>query len=221
MIYPDHVVASGKTTAKLVFLFHGYGASGADLIELGHFWAPSLPDATFISPNAPYRCEINPLGYQWFGLQDFDPSNIRSGLEAAAPEVAEFIKDQTKKYGLTLNQVAIAGFSQGAMLALDLMYLLPGIAGVLAYSGAFYKPEKTDFTGPFPPVMLVHGTLDQVVPYVNLSLAEKILTKQGIDVQTVTCHGLAHSIDVQGLHRGLDFLQHAFTKSSPILYMND
>lgn len=220
MIRPDHIVVSGKDTEKLVFLLHGYGASGADLIELGHFWAPSLPDATFISPHAPFRCEINPLGYQWFGLQDFDPTNMRSGLEAAAPEIAEFIKEQTKKYGLTLNQVAVAGFSQGAMLALELMYHLPGIAGVLAYSGAYYKPEKSAFKGPFPPVMLVHGTLDQVVPYVSMSLAEKILLKQGVEVDTVTCPDLAHSIDVQGLHRGLDFLQQSFTKSSSILYMN-
>jgi phospholipase/carboxylesterase len=221
MIQPDHLISSGAQTHKLIFLLHGYGASGSDLIELAHFWSPSLPDTTFIAPNAPHRCDINYHGYQWFGLKDFDPLNMRAGIEGAAPAIAMFIAEQVKNYNLTLNQVAIVGFSQGAMLALELMYLLPGIAGILAYSGAFYRPLHLVYEGPFPPVMLVHGTVDQVVPFGSMSLAEKALTKQGVDVTTVTCHGLAHSIDVQGLQRGLDFLQETFTKYSSILYMNN
>ena len=220
MITPDYVLKSDTETKRLVILLHGYGASGEDLIEIGNFWAPSLPLTTFVAPNAPHICEINPMGYQWFGLSDFDPMNIRSNLEHAAPRLADFIVAQARAYDLTMNQVAIMGFSQGAMLALELMFHLPGLAGVLAYSGSFYRPSTIDFKGPYPPVLLVHGTADTVVPFIHMETSKKELKNLGVKVDAEQCIGLAHSIDVRGLQRGLNFLQASFTKSSSIIVMN-
>ncbi len=224
MITPDYVLSSDKETRRLVFLLHGYGANGADLLEIGHFWAPSLPLTTFISPNAPQQWEIGPFGYQWFGLKDFDPfnahqGNVRQGLDQAGPRLKAFIEAEMKRYGLTSNQVVLVGFSQGAMLALEMVFYIPGLAGIIGYSGAFYKPSQITFKGPYPPILLVHGMLDTVVPYVSMSIAEKELKKIGCRVETETGAGLGHTMDVQGLHRGLDFIQQIFTQNSPIIVM--
>ncbi|MBX9977823.1 MAG: dienelactone hydrolase family protein [Alphaproteobacteria bacterium] len=221
MITPDYVLSSDKETQRLVFLLHGYGANGADLLEIGHFWAPSLPLTTFISPNAPEKCDGGPFGYQWFGIKDLDPLDMRRGLDRAAPALKDFIEGQARTHNLTPNQIALVGFSQGAMLALEMLFYIPGLAGVVAYSGAFYKPPKVSFKGPYPPVLLAHGTLDPVVPYASLALAEVSLKKLGVGVETQSCVGLGHSIDVAGLHRGLEFIQRIFTKNSPIIVMND
>jgi len=221
MLTPDFILKSDTQTKRLVLLLHGYGASGEDLIEIGHFWAPSLPLTTFVAPNAPTICEINPMGYQWFGLSDFDPMHMRRNLENAAPVLADFITSQVKTYDLTLNQVALVGFSQGAMLALEMMFHLPGLAGIIGYSGAFYKPAHIDFNGPYPPILLAHGTMDTVVPFVSMATARDALVNLGVDVETEICAGLGHSIDVRGLQRGLNFLQASFTKSSSIIIINN
>jgi phospholipase/carboxylesterase len=106
------------------------------------------------------------------------------------------------------------------MLALELMFHLPGLAGIVGYSGGFYGPTDPSFKGPYPPVFLAHGTHDQVVPYVQMSLAENELTSLGVNVQTLTCPGVMHGIDIQGLQQGLTFLQQVFSSPSSVVELN-
>lgn len=188
-------------------LLHGYGSNGDDLLEIAKIWQPDLPNTAFFSPNAIEASEVNPFGgYQWFGLKDFDHTNIRAGLDKARPHVNRFLKRLLAEYSLLPSDLIVTGFSQGAMLALDMVYAIR-LGGIIGYSGAFYPPLNTQPLSS-PPVLLVHGTADLVVPYANLQAAQTKLRAAGINVMTQTCPGLGHSIDEAGLMAGLDFIKY-------------
>lgn len=198
-----------QTVQKIVVLLHGYGSNGDDLIEIAKIWQPNLPNTAFFSPNAIEKSEVNPFGgYQWFGLNDFNPTNIRAGLDKAKPHINRFLKSLLAEYRLLPSDLIIAGFSQGAMLALDMIYSIARLGGIIGYSGAFYPPSNNTAPLSSVPILLVHGTSDMVVPYASLQLAQNQLRKVNINVMTQTCPGLGHSIDEAGLMAGLDFIKY-------------
>lgn len=196
---------------KIVIFLHGYGSDGANLIDISHEWSKHLPDTLFVSPNAPYRCDVSPLGYQWFGLSDFNPLNIRQGLDDVAPTVTKYIHHLMSTYKLEEKDIALVGFSQGCILSLEMIFHIPSLAGVVGYSGAFYPPLSIERPKNAAPVLLVHGTVDTVVPYGAMLQAQTQLSMYGVDVDAETCVGLGHSIDDVGLKRGLEHLKKAFS----------
>ena len=191
---------------KLVVLIHGYGASGENLIGLSYHWQSSLPHTFFVAPNGPEPCDVNPMGYQWFGLPDLSLTNIRLGLDRATPVLQNYVQQLITTYQLSPRDVAVVGFSQGAMLALDLMFVMPNLAGIIAYSGIFLPPTKLPDSPPLCKALLIHGTLDMVVPFSFLQQAELNLKKYGIAFDSYTCHGLDHSINQEGIEKGKNFL---------------
>ncbi|MES2253063.1 MAG: dienelactone hydrolase family protein [Pseudomonadota bacterium] len=198
---------------KIVVFLHGYGAAGDDLINIGHQWATHLPDTLFVAPNAPDVCEMSPLGYQWFGLQDFNPLNIRQGMDTAAPLITGYVKHLMIEHKLEAKDIALVGFSQGSMLVMDMVFRIPGLGGIVGYSGAFYPPASLDRPKDAPTVLLVHGTADTVVPYAALFQAQTQLQLYGVNVTPQTCNGLGHSIDDIGLRVGRDYLKRMFENS--------
>jgi len=206
---PTHPPANGAKAAKLVILLHGLGADGNDLIGLAPYWAPMLPDAEFVSPNAPFPCDMAPYGYQWFSVQDRTPGNMLAGVRASAPLLDGFIDEALAARGLDESQAALVGFSHGTMMSL---YVGPRrekpFAGIVGFSGRLIGREllKTELRSR-PPVLLVHGTDDPVVPYDSLANAEAALKEAEVPVETLSCPGMGHSIDQDGLTRGGRFLQ--------------
>src|SRR5215469_5079921 len=134
---PVHKPASGGAPRQLVILLHGLGADGNDLIGLAPYWAPLLPEAEFVSPDAPFPCDMAPFGRQWFSLQDRSPAAILAGVRASAPILDAFLDDALAARELAPAQLALVGFSQGTMMSL---YVAPRrtapVAGVVGYSGA-------------------------------------------------------------------------------------
>ncbi len=194
---------SGKTRS-LVILLHGLGSDGNDLIGLAPYWAPGLPDTAFVSPNAPFPCDMAPYGYQWFSLQDRSPNRILAGVQAAAPILDAFITQELDRHGLDESRLALAGFSQGCMMSL---FVAPRrekpVAQVLGYSGRLIGADLlTTETRSKPPVLLIHGTADEMVPFDSLAASEAGLKAAGIPVETLVRPGLAHSIDERGLTEG-------------------
>ena len=206
---------SGKTRS-LVILLHGLGSDGNDLIGLAPFWAPQLPDTAFVSPNAPFPCDMAPYGFQWFSLQDRSPGRILAGVQAAAPILDGFIDRELERHALDESRLALVGFSQGCMMSL---YVAPRrakpVAQVLGYSGRLIGPDllKTEAKSK-PPVLLVHGTADEIVPFDSLAASEAGLKAAGIPVETLARPGLPHSIDEPGLAEGGKRLIRAFRHDS-------
>ena len=199
--------ALSKRPKRLVVLLHGYGASGDDLINLAADWQEQLPEYEFVSPHAPESCEINPVGYQWFGLRDFNPFNIRSGLDRARPILKKFLLNEINRLGFMPEDLILVGFSQGTMMALDAMFSFPGVTAILGYSGAFYPPVGENLKATKPKVMLIHGDTDVVIPYPAMNEAARQLKLFGIEPETYTCKGLGHGINEQGVKLGWEFLQ--------------
>jgi phospholipase/carboxylesterase len=214
---PSRPPASGGKPRRLVILLHGLGADGTDLIGLAPYWAGLLPEAEFLSPNAPFPCDMAPYGYQWFSSQDRSPEAVLGGVRTAAPILDAFIDEALKERGLDSRELALVGFSQGTMMSLfvGLRRAAP-VAGIVGFSGRLLAPEL--LAGELrsrPPILLVHGTEDPLVPYSSLAAAESTLKAAGVPVGTVTSVGLGHSIDDQGLRRGGEFLKNVLSGTTP------
>lgn len=207
------VPQGGKPPERVVIFLHGLGDRGdGGLLSIGNIWQRALPDAEFICPDAPFAYDMAPPdfgGRQWFSLQSFAPEKIEAGVQQAAPILNDYIDHVLKSRNLTPDRLALVGFSQGTMMALyTALRRDQPVACIVGYSGLLrgadrLKEEKKSS----PPILLIHGTYDDVVPYERMGEAEKILKKAGLSVSTVTCPGLGHSIDDRGILEGLKFLQ--------------
>src|SRR5213082_1474832 len=201
-------LAGGKPT-RLVILLHGLGADGNDLIGLQQYWGRLVPQAEFVSPNAPFPCDMAGYGYQWFSVQDRSAPAVLAGVRAAAPLLDAFIDDELQKRGLSESDTALVGFSQGTMMSLfvGLRRERP-LAGILGYSGRLIAPELlASELRSRPPTLLIHGTEDQLVPFESLAHAETALNQAGVPVEILACPGIEHAIDPEGLQRGGAFLK--------------
>ena len=199
---------AGVKPDSLVLLLHGIGADGNDLIGLAPYWTRALPRTAFVSPDAPFPCDMAPFGRQWFSLQDRAPEAILAGVQAAAPVLDAFIDAELARAGLAPDRLALVGFSQGTMMSLYVALRRPqAIAAVVGYSGALVAADRLAAEiKSRPPVLLVHGDADPVVPFAALAAAERALTAAGVAVETLACPGVPHSIDQAGLVRGGRFL---------------
>ena len=209
---PSAPPSAGGPPRQLIVLLHGVGADGADLISLSQAMAGSLPHARFIAPNAPEPCDMAPMGYQWFSLSDRDPKRMLEGVQRSAPLLNKFIDDELSKDGLYDRQLALLGFSQGTMMSL---YIAPrraeAMAGVLGFSGALLGGETLEAEAVSkPPMMLIHGDADPVVPIQALHGTVAGLQHAKIPVQWSVRPGLAHGIDPAGIEAGAAFLKTAF-----------
>ncbi len=198
---------------SLVIMLHGVGSNGQDLISLAPMLAQSLPETAFLSPDAPFPCDMVPPGYpnsyQWFSLLDRDPHKMLSGVAAVFPLVEKFMEEQLERYNLSYNRVALLGFSQGTMTSL---YVAPrlkqSIAGVLGYSGALLWDEKVKADSlKKMPMHLIHGEVDDVVPVQAWSEAKNTLISSNYEFSGHTTPGLSHSIDEKGVESGVIFLK--------------
>ncbi len=209
---PQYGPQAGGAPRQVVVLLHGLGANGADLIGLAPEWAPLLPHAEFLAPDAPFDCDMAPVGRQWFSLADRDPTLMAGRVQAVAPVLGDFLDGVLADRRLNDGHLALVGFSQGTMMALHVAMRRPGaLAGVLGYSGALVAPEALahEITAR-PPVMLIHGDADPVVPFSAMAAAASALTGAGVGVETERRPGLGHGIDVPGLRSGARFLVRVF-----------
>jgi phospholipase/carboxylesterase len=213
---PRLMPASGRSPSQLVVILHGYGADGQDLIDLGRAWASTLPDAVFAAPDAPEPLPFEALGgLQWFPLTDRDQREYRTGAESSAPCLNRFIDAELARHDLPANALALVGFSQGAMMALQtgLRRKVPP-AALLAYSGLLPGIGHLDAIQTASPVLLIHGSEDDVVDPSHLPAARKALLDAGVRVEDHLLDNLGHSIDERGMVLGERFLAQAFAPAS-------
>jgi phospholipase/carboxylesterase len=201
---------SGQPKSLVVFL-HGYGADGTDLLGLAEQLAPHLPDTSFVAPDAPERVPGAPYGYQWFSIPRFDGSSeetMRAGLAKSAADLTEFLTQRAAYEKVPLEAVALLGFSQGAMMSMHVApRLKTQVAAVIAISGRLVEPDRLEVEAVAkPPILLVHGTEDEVVPFGNMAFAGNELTRAGFNVYAHVMEGTGHGIAPDGLQTALGFL---------------
>lgn len=207
-------VDKGKAKRIVVFV-HGYGADGADLLGLADPLAPHLPDTAFFAPDAPEPCAGNPFGRQWFPIPWLDGSSeavARDGLIRAAEDLNAFLDQRLAEEEVHPTALALVGFSQGAMMSL---HIVPrrdtAIAGVVAISGRLLEADRlADEAVVKPPVLLIHGDQDPVVPFEDMSLAGNALLEAGFETYGHVMQGTGHGIAPDGLGVALQFLRDRF-----------
>lgn len=212
---PRQAPAQGDRAEQLVILVHGYGADGQDLIGLAPYFARVLPHAAFVAPNGPQQCEMSAFGYQWFPISQFDPGSRLAGVQSAAPVLDQFIDQELARHGLTEDNLLLVGFSQGTMMSLHAALRRPRqVAGILGYSGILAGPELlADEAISKPPILLIHGDMDEMLPVQHLHEAVSALGGTGFDVQWHVSPGAGHTIAQDGLELGMEFLQRVFEGS--------
>jgi len=193
----------------LIILLHGLGADGNDLIGLAPHFAQALPGAAFVSPHAPYPCDMAPFGRQWFSFQVHDPAAVLNGVRAAAVHLNAFIDKELETFALAEDRLALVGFSQGTMMALHVgLRRARPCAAVIGYSGGLIAPELLPAEiASRPPVLLVHGEADEVIDFDAMAAAQAALKANEVAVRTIARAGLGHAIDEVGLAAGTAMLR--------------
>ncbi|MCP4330247.1 MAG: alpha/beta fold hydrolase [Alphaproteobacteria bacterium] len=214
---PGFGPASGGAPRQLVVLLHGWGADGNDLIGLAPPMSRFLPDAEFLSPNGPEPCDANPMGRQWFPLSDMSPDEMLRGAKGVAPAIDAYLDAALAERNLGDDRLALIGFSQGTMMALYVALRRPrGCAAVVGYSGLLIGGETlTVEARSKPPVLLVHGEDDPVVPVAALPATVDGLSAAGVAVEWHRRPRVQHGIDEFGLVAGAEFIATAFRESDP------
>jgi phospholipase/carboxylesterase len=204
--------ASGAAPKQLVVLCHGLGADGHDLIDLAPTWARALPNAAFVAPDAPDPCDLGPTGRQWWSVVDRSPPVVEAGVRRAAAFLNTFLDAELGRLALPADAYALVGFSQGAMTALFTgLRRAAAPRAILAFSGALIAPESLAAElAHRPPVLLVHGEADDVVPVDRSRAAEAALRAAGVPVEATYVPRLGHGIDDTGLAMGALTLQRGF-----------
>ena len=204
----------GRPPTALVVLVHGYGANGDDLIALGDAWRGTLPEVAFVAPNAPEAIAGMQGGLQWFALTLRDPREYWRGVMAAQPAFDSFLDRELARYRLASDRLVLVGFSQGTMMALH-VGLRRGVApaGILGYSGLLAGPEHLDQVKVRPPVLLIHGEEDDLIPVDALHIAREQLAKAEVPVEWHVRTALGHGIDPAGQWMGGSFIAQVLRKS--------
>jgi len=205
------------TTRQLVVFLHGYGADGNDLIEIGRAWQGMLPHAAFVSPHAPRPCGQAPSGREWFPLTFRDPGERWTGVNAAAPVLNAFLDAELARRQFPPQALALVGFSQGTMMALHVgLRRAVAPAAIVGYSGMLVVPENVDpdaFAAEIkvkPPVLLIHGDQDELIPVHAVFHAAQGLAALDIPAEWHVSSGIGHGIDQEGLRQGGEFLARHF-----------
>lgn len=192
----------------LFVLFHGVGFGADAMRPLADALAAEYPNAAVVAVNAP-RAHDGPgtgSGYQWFSAQGVTEDNRPQRVADALPEFIAVVRSLTRRFGLPWQHTALAGFSQGAVMALEAVQAEPKLAGrVLAFSGRHATPPQhapEDTT-----VHLLHGTQDRVNPVGTVVDSAERLVALGGDVTADALPGIAHELHPLLIEKALEQLR--------------
>ena len=208
---------NGGPAKQLVVLLHGFAADGGDIVGLGKQWQRMLPDAAFAAPTALEFCTQPPMGHQWFDPSSPNPDDHWKGVEAAASIVDAFVDGELANLGLDDSALALAGFSQGAIMALHVgLRRNPGPVAIVSFSGTLIGVDQLETDARArPAVLLCHGEEDQIIPVEAVQYTQTALMQVGVRTEAHVAEGMAHDIDGESTWRAGGFLRDAFGFQAP------
>jgi len=205
----EQLAKSGKATSIMVML-HGVGSNGANMMPLVPMLADAFPDTHFFAPNAPEPYEFAEAGaYQWFPYWERSHAQIVEGAEKAGVIVARYLAELSDRYDIRMEKIILLGFSQGSMTAIQTaLTMQDDIAAVLSFSGGLIKVDISEFeVRSTPPMCLIHGEEDDVVPVQTSYNSTNMLIDHGVEAEFHSIPNLAHSINMAGLEAAKAFLK--------------
>ena len=194
---------------QAVVLCHGYGGDGQDISNLAINWQRFLPETIFLCPNAPEICAVNPRGYQWFDLSSDKEELILEKSLAAEAKLNTFLDQVLNNFQLETNNLALVGFSQGCMIAIQVgLKKKEKINCLIGYSGKVINQKHlSNNINSKPKIFLMHGANDTIVSPTHLLEAKEYLVKLGLKTKTKLFKDCEHRIPVEGSSLGLGFLK--------------
>ena len=201
--------SSNNRPRQVIILCHGYGGDGKDISSLAINWQRFLPDAIFLCPNAPEVCDVSPAGYQWFDLSNEKEEIILEKSLVAEEKLSLFIDQVLNNLELEPDNLALVGFSQGCMMAIQVgLKKTKELNCIIGYSGKIINQKNLSINiNSKPKIFLMHGTNDTIVSPVHLLEAKEYLIKHGVKVKTKIFKDCEHKIPVEGSSLGLEFLR--------------
>jgi phospholipase/carboxylesterase len=202
--------ASGGRPRQIVIALHGYGADASQFVPVLQRWAAHLPDAELIALHGPAPCGLQPQGREWFALTNL-PGPLCARARATAPLVDAFVDEILAARGLGPERLALAGFSQGAVMSLYAgPRRRPAIGAIVSFAGVLVGADELDALGDRPRVLLVQGALDRMVRLESMHAARAALAERGARVECLVRDGGPHEIDDAGIERAGEFLRETF-----------
>ncbi len=179
----DIIFVPARTDAPVgtIVLLHGWGANHNDLGDLVPYF--DLPEYQFLFPNGIFDHEYSDDGKMWYSFTGAGQLNDRSmaQLTTSREVLTTWIESLPASTGIPLDRTWIAGFSQGGAMTLEIGLDLP-VAGLIVMSGYLHQNRAKPGQAA-PPVAIVHGRQDDVVPISAARHSQAILTEWGVDVQ--------------------------------------
>ncbi len=202
----QEVRARVATKPSLIILFHGIGASGAQMKPLASSWRGELPETRFATPDAPFHRTSRP-GHLWFQVDgnQLRPERLAEIRGAFDKTVAEVISQEG--FQGQLERVAFVGVSQGAIVAMDAVASGRWKIGALVGFSGLLAPIPVSTVSKDTPILLVHGQNDHTIPPFASTLAASQFQTAGFTVELKIEPGVGHTISMTGARIGLDFLR--------------
>lgn len=200
---------SKQKPQNAVILCHGYGGDGNDISILANYWKNYLPDTIFLCPDAPEKCAVSSVGYQWFDLMDQSKQQILTKSLVAEMKLNQLIDEVKVRNNLEANKIILGGFSQGCMISLQTgIKRKDKINSIIGYSGKIIDTEHLSKNiVSRPKVILMHGDKDEIVPINFFLEAKEFFIKNNYPVELKSFKNCEHRIPQEGSSLGLEFIK--------------
>lgn len=191
---------------SLVIILHGVGSTATAMAPLFSAIVQGLPDAAVIAAEGLQRFDMGSVGRQWFSVRGVTEANRRERVENCLPSICALVEEERLRVGVAPEQVALVGFSQGAIIALHIAATAQPPGAIVAFAGRLATPITVE-NGRRPPMLLSHGELDAVIPAKEAVVAAQAFARAGFPVQTRIVPGLGHRVDSKQIVEMVEFLQ--------------
>ena len=202
------IIKPEEEIKNVIILLHGYGGDGNDISMLTLNWKRHLPNTVFICPDGHEKCEINPVGFQWFDLTKDDPKYILQESKKAEDVLKKFISEVKEEFNLATDKICLSGFSQGCMMSLNVgLTSEEKFNSIVGFSGKIINQIdlKERLKNPTE-VFLIHGELDDIVSPTFLLEAKDFLMREKINIESHLVKNCGHHIPIEASSLALNYI---------------